>query len=373
MTKVYIVVPSNVYTGGPTALFSLCHSLVKYFNVDAIIAFTGIKKGLDPVHPNYKKYKCKWIPISKVKDNPKDLLIVPETQTNLLERFKALRKAIYWLSIDNFFLSIHHSSKVSRIASRISFYRDYLIYSLRYCSIPNKMILNDVRYYIACKEISNAINNANKILSFLDNVDLHIAQSLYAKNFLTNLGINKNKVLLVREPIEEEFLNAHIDFQKKDDIITFNARKAFSIIYRLFSKVKQLDSNVKVIPLMNVGKERMVRILSKSKVFIDIGHHPGRDRPFREAGVLGNIVIVNRSGGYYYFDDCPIPDEYTIKCYSMACKDLNIEHLSKLIVDCIKNYECHISNFQKFREYVLNEPKLYFEDLRRLVHAMLEW
>lgn len=114
----------------------------------------------------------------------------------------------------------------------------------------------------------------------------------------------------------------------------------------------------------------MIKILSMSKVFIDIGFHPGRDRPAREAVILGNIVIVNRSGGYRYFQDCPIPDEYAIRCKDIICRDLDVSNLSNLIVDCLENYYHHIKNFQYFREYVRNEVNLYLSDLENLLTAI---
>ncbi|MEM2206876.1 MAG: hypothetical protein QXK16_06620, partial [Sulfolobales archaeon] len=249
---------------------------------------------------------------------------------------------------------------------------DVLLYSLKYGCFHYKGVQNDIMHYIAFKEISNAINNPSQILRLIEKVELHIAQSLYSRNFLVKIGIDKSKVLIIREPLEEEFLNARISFENRKDIIAFNARKAFSITYKALSKVKQQNNDIKIIPLTNVGKEGMLRILSNSKVFVDIGLHPGRDRPFREAGLLGNVVIVNRSGGCYYFEDCPIPDAYTIKCRSIACRDLSVNRLINLIIDCIDNYEHHVANFQKLREYLISEHELYLKDLNKLLNNVLK-
>lgn len=364
MRKMYIVTPAGVYTGGPTALFQLCHSLNEYFNVNAIISFTGVKEDVNPVHPNYMGYKCKWIPISKVDDDSRNLLVLPETQTYLLKKFKNLRKAIYWLSVDNFILNHYFSSRVPKIL----FYKDFFLYVLRYgFTAYRKWMVNDVRHYIACREILNAIDKRDEFLKFLNEVDLHIAQSLYAKNFIIRLGIDESKVCMLREPIEEEFLNTTISFNEKEDVITFNARKSFSIVYRALSKVKLWKKHVTIFALRNIGRENMIKILKKSKVFVDVGHHPGRDRPFREAGALCNVVIINRDGGYYYFDDCPVPDNYAIKCNNIACRDININYLTSLIIDCLENYEHHIKNFHELMNYIKMEPKLYLNDLEKLL------
>lgn len=290
---VYIVAPAHAYTGGPTALFQLCHYLSEYFNVDAKIAFTDIRSGEDPVHPNYRKFKCGWLPLQKVEDSPRNLMIFPETLISLSHRFRSSKKAIYWLAVDDFFLSLRSSSKLSRLLL-------YLLLGIKYRCIPSRLMRNDAAQYISYKEIIKAMKNL-ELRNFLNEIDLHIAQSEYAKNFLINLGVNKEKIVKLREPLEEEFLNVDVDFAAKQDIVTFNARKAFSIVNNVILKIKERDKAVKIIPLLNVGKEKMIKILSKSKVFIDIGFHPGRDRPAREAAVLGNVVIVNRRGGTIIF------------------------------------------------------------------------
>lgn len=112
---IYIVLPAHVYTGGPTALFQLCYYLNKRFGVDAKIAFINMRRGEDPVHPNYKKFKCKWLPLQEIEDCSRNLIIFPETLANLVGKFRFSRKAIYWLAIDNFFLSQYSGSKISRL------------------------------------------------------------------------------------------------------------------------------------------------------------------------------------------------------------------------------------------------------------------
>ena len=124
---VYIIVPAGVYTGGPTALFQLCNALRKY-GVNAIIAFYGEAKG-DPVHPNYRKYKCPWVTIDSVKDEKEIAIIVPETAIYQALRFIKAKKIVYWLAVDN---SVYKPSKLDYILYLVKKYAfdPYIIYSL---------------------------------------------------------------------------------------------------------------------------------------------------------------------------------------------------------------------------------------------------
>jgi len=63
--KIYVVAPARVYTGGPTALFQLCHTL-RRFGIDSYMAFYNVKPYEDPVHDDYKHFQCPWISINDV-------------------------------------------------------------------------------------------------------------------------------------------------------------------------------------------------------------------------------------------------------------------------------------------------------------------
>jgi len=388
---VYVVAPANVYTGGPTALHQLCHSLNTLFSIKCVMAYTDIKRGVDPVHFEYQRYGIPWIPASRIEDTPRNLVVVPETQPQLLQRLKKAKKSVYWLSVDNFLRSIckHEKSKMKKLIKKLKaklidtlefalrFKPLDFIYSFRYRLRYGTYRSIDVDYYRVLKFFLNlfdATECSQDALKALDYVDLNIAQSKYAKDFLSHvLRIDKHKILILREPVEEDYLSIDLYWavRRKLNVVSFNARKAFDIVYKIARRIEHYG--IKVVPLKNIGKSGMIRALSVSKVFIDIGHHPGRDRPAREAAALGNIVLVNRSGGYYFYEDMPTPEEYVVYCRSLTCKEVNIASLAENIIEIVENYQTHFEKFKPFVEYVrLIEPKLYLEDLKLFVNRLSE-
>ena len=48
--------------------------------------------------------------------------------------------------------------------------------------------------------------------------------------------------------------------------------------------IKKNDFNF--VPLINLNNDEIINTLSKSKIYIDIGSHPGKDRLPREAALL---------------------------------------------------------------------------------------
>jgi len=221
--RVYVITPAKVYTGGPTALFQLCHTLRKVFGIDSYIAFYNMKTYEDPVHNNYRRFQCPWVSIDKVYDDGDNVVIVPETATYLLSRFRRSKKVIYWLAVDNYILSTRKRS--------IKLY-DFIWFMLRnYPQTLPSIIINvkRVRYgpYLSSFMSYYVDTLIKKRLVRLPVADLHIAQSHYAKNFLETMGVNYKNIILVREPIEDEFLDTanKVDLNNKKNMIAWNSRK----------------------------------------------------------------------------------------------------------------------------------------------------
>jgi hypothetical protein len=241
----------------------------------------------------------------------------------------------------------------------------YDLFSLNFKIIKNSYL----RFYWNSFRSSYVIEFIKRGKVKIPRVDLHIAQSNYARIFLESCGIDKNNIVLINEPIEEEFLNMarRMDLKEKCNVITWNSRKAYPIAFKLVNLLKR---KFKVIDLYNVGKENMIKTLLISKIFIDIGFHPGRDRPVREAVALGNLALVNNHGGYYLREDCPVPAEFKIKCYSDYLFETDYEDIYKNIVLWINNYERYLKEFDEMRKIVLSEPQLFIKHVKTLVSRL---
>ena len=75
-------------------------------------------------------------------------------------------------------------------------------------------------------------------------------------------------------------------------------------------------------------------LFKKSKVYIDFGYHPGKDRIPREAAVNDCCIITNREGSAKNNIDIPIFDKYK---FSEPIKDQT--KIFELISDIFANYK----------------------------------
>jgi hypothetical protein len=371
-----VFAPAQYYTGGVTALYQLCKHLNNY--IDTNIAFIDTlsdEKIVNYIHQNYLHFGYDHVSQSKVHDSKDHIIVIPESRPDLIAKYKFSKKIIYWLSVDNFLVSI---SPISRSIAVKLLYN--LILSSRFdliwffgLSIFKQYLKNDRTYK---RLLSNALKGeyyssfARDKTVQIPPADIHILQSYYVYNFLTNFA-KTSKMFFLHEPLEDDYLNFSISKDRKEDIVTWNTRKAYPITLKVIKALKK--NKVHVVDLENVGKANMINILGKSKIFIDIGIHPGRDRPPREAVVLGNIAVVNNHGGCFYYDDCMIEPPFKVDCYTETKCNINPKKVAEDILHYIENYEYYYKKyFAKFREYILEEPKLYQKEIEQLTKILSE-
>ena len=110
-----------------------------------------------------------------------------------------------------------------------------------------------------------------------------------------------------------------------------------------------------------MSRDEVISLLSRAKVYIDFGNHPGKDRIPREAAVLGVCVITNLRGSAGDAKDLPIPIKYKFNE-----TEENIPRILSLIEDCLNNYENNNINFDSYKRVIYSEPKKFNSDLKKI-------
>ena len=90
-----------------------------------------------------------------------------------------------------------------------------------------------------------------------------------------------------------------------------------------------LQRSFSIIRIENV-KNQVQDVLSRSKYFIDFGHHPGKDRIPREAAIANCIPIVRCEGAARYMEDVFLPKILKIDLEMMINTEFLVEHINKL-------------------------------------------
>ena len=330
--KIYVLCPVGIKTGGPELLHQLVYQINKISDKGkATIAYIGDPKRNKPV-AEYKKYIGNdWIRVNQIDDKKENLIIFPETFLSMFDKYKYSIKYIWWLSVDNY---LNGSS-------------------IRF-NLESKGLFRTAKAYLrgAIKGYTKQIKSADK----------NLCQSYYAEEFLRNkYGILDNRIVYLSDYINDLYVNHSDESLSKDkqDIVLYNPKKGLEFTRKIIEKSK--NKNWKWVPLIGLKNEQVKEYLETSKVYIDFGNHPGKDRFPREAAILGCCVITDKRGAANYFKDVPIADKYKYED-----NDKNIPEIIQMIEYCIKNYSIARNDFEDYREYIKSEKAAFTDDVVKI-------
>lgn len=322
-TKIYVACPANTATGGPELLHQLAYEL-NHLGFNTYMYYYNRVENKNPVHEAYVSYNNAFV--DTIENNKNNIIIVPEVRTDLLYQYNKIQKVIWWLSVDNYFSFLNSNSKFKKVIKYILYYLN--IY-------PKAKI-----YRFGKKE---------KII--------HFVQSEYAKQMLKRKGIDNIFYLsdyLNSLFIECQTINIH---NKKENIVVYNPKKGIQFTKSIIRAAK----HIKFIPIENMTRTEVADLLSKAKVYIDFGNHPGKDRIPRETAISGCCVITGKDGSAKFYEDVPIESEF-----KFDAKIQNIPLIIKKIEDCFENYEVESKKFQNYREIIKKERPKFIEDIKNI-------
>lgn len=320
----YIFCP-HLVTGGPEALHQLCDELnnlgfnayMYYYQNEFFCQKIEI-----PILSAYSHYNVKKCPdyIKTISDlnNSNNVIVIPEiVQRNLFPgNFKA--KLIYW------FLSCFSDNAKNQ-------YED-----------PHLR-----KYYIACQ-----------------------SQEVYDRIIKSNY-LDDKKVFKLSDYTKTSFLFSDDElksFNKVDKIIyclkkknSENGLKHYQEIFKLLPEYDiQLIKNFSTVDVKNLGL--------KSKIYIDFGVHPGKDRPPREMASTGCVIITGTQnvGG----NDIDVPLGNRKFKYNLETDSYNYEKIAEQIKYDLENYNTSFEEQLNYREIIRNERNIFREEIKNMVKIL---
>jgi hypothetical protein len=321
--KVYIVCPANQATGGPELLHQLAFRL-RASNIDALMYYLPTDDP-KPIHPFYEHYQVPYV--ATVANHTDHVVIIPESLTNMIydKRFAKMTKAIWWLSVDHYFsfvnnlLAQHQKKKTFTIKH---FFNYYKIPTLKHLTKAKKIV--------------------------------HFAQSAYAIDFLSRHQINN--VFYLSDYLNQAFLNGAAPDQNKgrEDIVLYNPKKGLNFTQEIIKQAPQ----IKFLPIQHLTPDEVSALLRKSKVYLDFGSHPGKDRFPREAAIMGCCIITGRQGSANFSEDLPIDNSFKFND-----EQAEIPKIIEKIKACLNHFEEESKHFDSYREWINLEPKKFEDDV----------
>lgn len=314
--KIYIICPPQKATGGPEALHQLGY-ILNSLGYNAKMLYSKYKK--DPVHSFYKIYNVPYV--RKVKDSADNVIIIPESMTNLIAKYPLSQKKIWWLSLDFYEILMNSREKKKNWIRKLIVPYKHTEYRFE----PNPTVT-------------------------------HWYQSQRTKEFLLTKKLDNEIAYLCDYPTELFFDNLPESFLK-ENIITYNPKKGLDKIEKYMSLLPQYTWQ----PLSGMSREEMRDILRKTKLHIDFGYFPGRDKIPREALISGVCLLTGREGTAAFKEDLGIPEKY-----KLHEDEMQPEKVTGLINHLMNNYDKAFTEFSEFRNFVMNEKECMIESTKKL-------
>jgi hypothetical protein len=245
-------------------------------------------------------------------------IVFPETMAYLAKKVKHAKVVIWWLSIDNYLINFN-----------LRYYRDN---GLKPTLLELKKIFRRPAY--------------NQMVPYL-----HISQSIYAQEFLKSKDISST---IVSDYLNTEFIGVNSGEFQKENIICYNPKKGLEVTKRIMNYYhKKNDSYFSFIPIIGMNAEGVKKLMQRSKIYIDFGGHPGKDRMPREARLQECVIITGKKGSAGNDTDIFIPS-----AYKLNENELNfLIELDYLIKDVVDNFDAHLKNQYDYRLRILNEKR----------------
>lgn len=313
--SVVVICPGNSVTGGPELIHQFVDSINKKGG-DAKILYYPFDDKFE-VPKAYLNYNVRVCNLNEIQGQTPHF-VIPEIATRYIKELPSSDFHIWWLSVDNYFKyrngSLSHKFKL--IIKKI----------IKHPSLPPE--IKELRTY------------------------QHWVQSYYGKEFLHSYGIESN---FLSDFLNEEHLNQNVELFKKENIICYNPKKGISITNQLINTY----SNYKFVPIQNMTAKEVSELLQKSKIYIDFGNHPGKDRIPREAAMAKCVVITGKKGSAKNKYDIAVDSKYKIdEDKSDFCTVAGV-----LIQDVFDKFDNHLANFSDYREKIKSEKESFEQEV----------
>lgn len=330
---IYILCPPYLKTGGT----ELAHQFVfeaSKIRDDVCIAYTKSEDG-KYLNPAFEKYTKKYVLEEDIEDVSTNAIILPETLTRRVKKYKHIQKYIWWMSVDNY------------IAPK-----------------PLSMLYEQTGIMECIKEIYRRFKYPERNgcpISEMDSVKRHFVQSEYARLYLKEHGINN--VSFLSDYINEDY-NKHaeeIDINNKADLVLYNPAKGIKFTKKLI----KYCPNIEFIPLKGMTNDEVIDYMKKAKVYIDFGNHPGKDRLPREAAVMDCCIITSKHGSAGNDIDVCIPSKY-----KFDCKKKDLKNIKALINNIFNNYFDYQNDYLDYKNTIKKEHDVFIKQVEEITNEL---
>ena len=175
---------------------------------------------------------------------------------------------------------------------------------------------------------------------------------------------------MLRDYTEKLYLNTDYDLYSshsiRENVVLYNPVKGIEHTNEIINRC--YGSNFTFVKIENLTRTEIRDLALQSKVYIDFGHHPGKDRIPREMAACGCIVITGNEGTAQSDIDVPIGP----RKFKMVDGKYNYESIKSQIESDMNNYMAgFLDEHQiKYRMDIKSEKSIVYSDVKNMVNVI---
>ena len=315
---IFVLYHKGLRTGGPEALHQLV-DMLRELGQDAYLVphpHTAHNSRVE----QYNVYNAPEAP--EIVDSPENVVVFPETYIYEMPKVKLARRMCWWLSIDN---------SLTFMAERM--------WQRNTAGLVDKAKEGAVPFARMWK------NRVNPGMLRKDRDVVHLVQSSYAWAFIaTRLDVVPS--LLSDYTPNAEFQGTP-ESPRNRQLVTYNPAKGGHLIDAVRA---QCPPSIEWRPIAGMTRSEVVATLQGCGIYLDLGHHPGKDRMPREAALSGALTVVARRGSGAFYADVPVPWEHKVT----PGRD-EVPTAAAMLPRLIDNFDAEVAKQDTYRSAILNE------------------
>jgi hypothetical protein len=311
---IYLICHARTRTGGPEAIHQLGRALLDlghdariiYCEVgvtpqtdDGVVRFPVLDDPMPDAYAHYDVQRA-W----EVPDAPGIAVVLPELEPALSRVFRHATPHLWWLSIDN---------------------------GLR------------------------AVEAFGGFGTFRGTTCVHLCQSYYALDYLRRHDLYGLPLFDYTAP-EHTAIAAAAETMPRQDRILYPARGAW-----FTSHLRRWAPTLNWQEIKGFTPAQVQELFLTSKLYVDFGAHPGKDRMPREAALLGCCIITGRSGAAANPFDIPIPDRYKFRGARWQ-----VPMILRAIKSTLAGYQDMVADFEIYRRMIGGERLEFIAQVARI-------
>jgi hypothetical protein len=317
-SPVFIFCPADVVTGGPELLHQLADTLNGAGIPAKMVYYPFSAEHRTP--PAYQRYNAPTGSHEEVGRGTR--VVFPEVACELAMGFPDASIHYWWLSVDNYF---------------------------------NSWTGGRLRQLLAPFRSRRGLRWLRK------NAHRHLYQSDYARLFLE--GAKLQPALPLSDFLAQEYLGGQgAPLSAREDILVYNPAKGKAQTEQILAELERRGTAIRAVPLVNMQRDEVRDLLARAKIYIDFGHHPGKDRIPREAAALGACVIVNRRGSAANDSDIPLPAFFKIDDTKPGFEGEAADRAAAIMAD----FATYSGLVEDYRKRITGEPARFREEALRI-------